>query len=106
MRTRSTWNLKEIAARASATDDDARLKKAELAVAVAKLMLPDGEFAFVADSAKAIEDQAVALLHMPHDDLLATHARLQPRVEEYPAHYVNLLDRIETLEARLDDYED
>lgn len=48
------------------------LKKADLCVAVAELMLGTSRIA----SEKAVEDQAVALMHLPDSGLLATHARL------------------------------
>jgi hypothetical protein len=49
-----------------------RLKKAELCVAVAKLMMRGKRTA----SAEAIEDQAVALMYMPDRELINTHKRL------------------------------
>jgi hypothetical protein len=48
------------------------LKKADLCVAVATLMLSGKKIA----SATAIEDQAVALMYVPDQELIATHARL------------------------------
>jgi hypothetical protein len=53
--------------------DRVRLKKAELCVAVAKLMMGSGRRTASAD---AIEDQAVALMYMPDAELINTHKRL------------------------------
>lgn len=53
--------------------DRVRLKKAELCVAVAKLMMGAGRRYASADS---IEDQAVALMYMPDMELINTHKRL------------------------------
>jgi len=52
--------------------DRVRLKKAELCVAVAKLMLRGGKVAGI----DAIEDQAFALMYVPDQELINTHRRL------------------------------
>lgn len=58
--------------------DRVRLKKAELCVAVAKLMMRGMKTA----SADAIEDQAVALMYLPDQELINTHRRLAQEQEE------------------------
>lgn len=72
MRVRTTWNREQIAR----AGDKVRLRKAELAIAAARLMLPDAD-------AEAVEDQAVALMYLSDDELIATHRRLSKvRVDE------------------------
>lgn len=63
----NTWNHQEKTA-----SQEVLLKKANLCVAVADLMLSGKRVA----SATAIEDQAVALMYLPDSELIATHARL------------------------------
>ena len=58
--------------------DKVRLKKAELCVAVAKLMLAGRKVA----SIDAIEDQAYALMYVPDQELINTHMRLAAEQEE------------------------
>jgi hypothetical protein len=55
-----------------------RLKKAELCVAVAKLMLTGKKIA----SSEVIEDQAYALMYMPDSELINTHKRLAAEQDE------------------------
>jgi hypothetical protein len=58
--------------------DKVRLKKAELCVAVAKLMLTGKKVAGV----DAVEDQAYALMYMPDQELINTHKRLAAEQEQ------------------------
>lgn len=69
---RDTFNHAEKTA-----SDRVRLKKAELCVAVAKLMLHGQKVA----SIDAIEDQAFALMFMPDQELINTHRRLAAEQE-------------------------
>lgn len=55
-----------------------RLKKAELCVATAKLMLAGKKIA----SVEVIEDQAYALMYMPDQELINTHKRLAAEQEQ------------------------
>lgn len=54
------------------TAKEVLLKKADLCVAISQLMLSGKKVA----SDQLIEDQAVALMHLPDHELLATHSRL------------------------------
>lgn len=56
------------------TKHEAALEKSGLAIYVARLVL--GPSAPI----QAVEDQAVALMHIPDDDLLATYERVADRV--------------------------
>lgn len=57
-------------------DEATLLKKASLCSAVARMMLRGRKFASGDALEAAVEDQAVALMHMPNADLVATATRL------------------------------
>lgn len=57
---------------AEKTATEVLMKKADLCIAIAQLMLGGKKVA----SEQLIEDQAVALMHLPDSELLDTHARL------------------------------
>lgn len=65
----------------TASDEAALVKKAELCVKVAGLMLA-GKKLSSEKMAALVEDQAVALMHLPEDVLADTHARLANEEQE------------------------
>ena len=70
------------AEKTAALDDATLYKKAELCSSVAKLMLRGRKFASETAFEAAIEDQSVALMHMPNADLVATASRLAGEEEQ------------------------
>jgi hypothetical protein len=62
-------------------DEATLLKKANLCTTVARLMLRGRKFANAESFEAAIEDQSVALMHMPNTDLVATANRLADESE-------------------------
>ena len=65
-------------------DEATLLKKASLCTSVARMMLRGRKFASGDALEVAVEDQAVALMHMPNADLVATANRLADEQEEAP----------------------
>jgi hypothetical protein len=61
------------------TASEVMIKKADLCIAVAKLMLSGKK---VASDVTAVEDQAVALMSLPDRELIATHKRLAEEGEK------------------------
>lgn len=77
-----TYNHPE---KTAALDEATLLKKADLCTRVAKLMLRGRKFANEASLEAAVEDQSVALMHIPNMDLIATANRLADDEEAAPA---------------------
>lgn len=65
-------------------DEATLLKKADLCTKVARYMLKGRKFANGAAFEAAIEDQSVALMHMPNADLIATADRLAAEEGQEP----------------------
>jgi hypothetical protein len=66
-------------------DHETLLKKSNLCITVARRMLKGRKFSSTEALETAVEDQAVALMHMPNADLVQTAARLVNDEEQTPA---------------------